>query len=66
MTYIVHINPKPGSDATTVEVEADSCTTHASGCLEMLGPPRDPKAYYPGNVVAAFAPGVWNYVEPKK
>lgn len=65
MTYIVHINQKPGSDATTVEVEADTCCTQTSGCVEFITYNQSPDKYSGSDVVAAFAPGVWNYVEPK-
>lgn len=62
MTYLVHINPTPGKDNRTVEVEGVYISVN-EGTLIIAKEHTDHRM---PQEVACFAKGVWNYVEPKK
>lgn len=63
MTYLVHINPRPGSDERTVEVEGDSISVQ-NGALSVLRNKSTGDSFIIPEDIAAFAPGIWNYVCP--
>lgn len=60
MTYLVHINPTPGKDDRVVEVEAEDLA-NLNGTLGFVVSINGKET-----CVACFAPGIWNYAEPKK